>query len=123
MYPQQVPTNDTMQKVEIYLSARNLLDMDFFSKSDPYVKVFFKRAPNQKQFYLGKTETVQNNLNPNFTTSFKMDYIFEAHQQLRFELFDYDNGTNDDYLGSARCALGAVAGAKSQTLLLDIKSK
>lgn len=48
MNPQSGPISDTMQKVEIFLSARNLLDMDFFSKSDPYIKVFFKRAPSEK---------------------------------------------------------------------------
>lgn len=37
-----------MQKVEIFLSARNLLDKHLFSKSDPYVKVYFKRGPQQK---------------------------------------------------------------------------
>lgn len=37
-----------MQKVEIFLAARNLQDKDFFSKSDPYVKVYFKRGPGQK---------------------------------------------------------------------------
>ena len=70
---------------------------------------------------MGKTQTVSNNLNPNFSTTFKLDYIFEAHQTLRFQIFDYDDGTDDDFLGNASCTLGAVAGAKSQTLLVDIK--
>lgn len=39
---------------------------------------------------------------------------------MRFEIFDYDNGTDDDFLGAANCTLGAIAGAKSQTLLIDI---
>lgn len=51
-----------------------------------------------------------------------MDYIFEAHQSLRFEIYDYDDGKDDDFLGSANCTLGAVAGAKNQTILLDLKS-
>jgi hypothetical protein len=37
---------ETGQKIELFLNARGLGDLDFFSKSDPYVKVFFKRHPN-----------------------------------------------------------------------------
>jgi Ca2+-dependent lipid-binding protein len=111
-----------MQKVEIYLSARNLLDKDFFSKSDPYIKLYFKRDPSHKETYVGRTETINNNLNPNFNTAFKLDYVFEIHQELRFEIFDYDNGIEDDFLGEVKCSLGAVAGAKSQTLICDIKN-
>lgn len=54
--------------------------MDFFSKSDPYVKVYFKVGPQQAEKYLGKTETIDNNLNPNFNKTFIVDYIFETHQ-------------------------------------------
>lgn len=71
-----MPINDSMEKVEIFLSARKLLDMDFFSKSDPYVKVYFTRGPQQPEVYIGKTETIQDNLNPNFEKSFTLEYIF-----------------------------------------------
>ena len=37
---------ETSQKIEMFLNARGLGDLDFFSKSDPYVKVTFKRHPN-----------------------------------------------------------------------------
>jgi hypothetical protein len=43
-------SNETGQKIELFLSARNLMDMDTFSKSDPYVKVFLKRNYNAKNF-------------------------------------------------------------------------
>ena len=76
--------SDSMQKVEIFLSARNLLDMDFFSKSDPYIKVHFSSGPQRKPALIGRTETIDNNLNPNFTKSFKLDYIFEVKQELYF---------------------------------------
>jgi hypothetical protein len=45
----------TSQRVELYLSCRNLLDMDVFSKSDPYIKVYFRVGPNQMEKCLGKT--------------------------------------------------------------------
>lgn len=48
--------NNLSEKVEIYLCCRNLRDLDVFSKSDPYIKVSYKRDFTQKQFaVLGTT--------------------------------------------------------------------
>lgn len=38
------------ERVELYLSCRNLRDLDVFSKSDPYIKLSYKRDFTQKQF-------------------------------------------------------------------------
>ena len=95
--------------------------MDFFSKSDPYVKVYFKNSPQRQQMLIGRTETIDNNLNPNFVKSFTLDYIFEVKQELFFEVFDYDDGKNDDFIGSVRTTLGAIAGAKNQTCFLNLE--
>lgn len=44
------------QQIEIFLSGRNLKDKDFFSKSDPYVKVSYRRDFNCKSYIpLGRT--------------------------------------------------------------------
>lgn len=72
----QAVQNETSSKLELFISARGLYDMDVFSKSDPYVKVFFKKSPKMPFAVLGRTETVDNNLNPNFKKSFIVDYIF-----------------------------------------------
>lgn len=68
--------NEELVELEIFVSARGLYDMDVFSKSDPYVKVYFKRGPNQPWTLLGRTETIDNNLNPNFQRSFIVNYVF-----------------------------------------------
>lgn len=71
-----ITINEDLVQLELFVSARGLYDMDVFSKSDPYVKVSFKRAPNQPWTLIGRTETIDNNLNPNFQRSFIVDYIF-----------------------------------------------
>lgn len=38
------------ERVELFLSCRNLKDLDYFSKSDPYIKVNFRRDFNVKQY-------------------------------------------------------------------------
>jgi uncharacterized protein YciI len=48
--------NSLSEKIEVYISARSLKDADVFSKSDPYVKVAYKRDFTQKHYtLLGKT--------------------------------------------------------------------
>ena len=118
-------TTDEVVQLEIFLSARGLYDMDVFSKSDPYVKVYFKRSNTNQWGLLGRTETIDNNLNPNFQKSFVVDYIFEAKQELKFEVFDEDdknNANNDDFIGRIETTLGACAGARDQTLILNLQN-
>uniref|UniRef100_A0A3B5MKU2 Uncharacterized protein n=1 Tax=Xiphophorus couchianus TaxID=32473 RepID=A0A3B5MKU2_9TELE len=67
-------------KVEITVSCRNLLDMDTFSKSDP-----------SKRHDFGRTEVIDNTLNPDFVRKFMLDYFFEERQNLRFDLYDVDS--------------------------------
>jgi Ca2+-dependent lipid-binding protein len=104
------------------LSARNLKDLDVFSKSDPYIKILWKRDYTQHHFsVLGRTETIQNNLNPNFSKSFTIDFIFESRQDIRFEVYDDDEkGQKDDFIGYVETTVGALMGARSQTSILDI---
>ena len=70
-------TNNLSEKIEIYVSGRNFKDMDVFSKSDPYVKVSYKRDFSQKNYsVLGRTETKKNDLNPDYSKVFGIDYVF-----------------------------------------------
>ena len=67
---------DDRKKIEIFLSCRSLIEMDTFSKSDPYVIIFLKN--NDGQFLeLGRTETLLNNSNPTFVKTIVLDFIFE----------------------------------------------
>ena len=119
-------TTEEVMRLELFISARGLYDMDVFSKSDPYVKVYFKRSPTQPWSFMGRTETIDNNLNPNFHKSFQVDYIFEARQELKFEVYDEDdkdNAKNDDFIGSVETTLGALAGARDQTSILNLTAR
>jgi Ca2+-dependent lipid-binding protein len=117
--------SDVFTKVELFLSCRSLRNLDVFSKSDPYVKVSLKRDYTQLHFSpLGQTETVQNNINPNFARSFLVDYIFESRQDLRFEVYDDDHkGSQDDFIGYAETTLGNLMGARGQTAILDLREE
>ena len=84
--------NDLSSKVEIFVSCRNLKDLDTGSLSDPfcileeYVEPRINRTygggtmqqGNQAKWVeIGRSEIVVNSLNPDFSTSFTIDYYFE----------------------------------------------
>uniref|UniRef100_A0A8C4M296 Copine family member 9 n=1 Tax=Equus asinus asinus TaxID=83772 RepID=A0A8C4M296_EQUAS len=89
-------------KIEITVSCRNLLDLDTFSKSDPMVVLYTQSRASQEWREFGRTEVIDNTLNPDFVRKFVLDYFFEEKQNLRF----------DDFLGQAFLALGEVIGGQ-----------
>ncbi|XP_062852539.1 copine-8 [Trichomycterus rosablanca] len=102
-------------KVEITISCRNLLDRDTFSKSDPICVLYIQGIGNMEWREYGRTEVIDNTLNPDFVRKFILDYFFEERQNLRFDLYDVDskstNLSKHDFLGQAHCTLGEVVGS------------
>ncbi|CAL8360093.1 unnamed protein product [Lota lota] len=68
----------------------------------------------------GRTEVIDNTLNPDFVHKFIMDYFFEERQNLRFDLYDLDckseKLSKHDFLGQAFCTLGEVVGSLGSRL-------
>uniref|UniRef100_A0A665W9U2 Copine Vb n=1 Tax=Echeneis naucrates TaxID=173247 RepID=A0A665W9U2_ECHNA len=97
-------------KVEITVSCRNLLDKDTFSKSDPC-----EYAAETESLSFGRTEVIDNTLNPDFVRKYILDYFFEEKQNLRFDLYDVDSKSSDlskhDFLGQIFCTLGEIVGS------------
>lgn len=73
-------------RVQLTITCKNLVDADVFSKSDPMVVVFTNNSGHWSEF--GRTETIWDNLNPEFAKHFIMEYHFEMQQKLRFEVYD-----------------------------------
>uniref|UniRef100_A0A8D0CTW7 Copine Va n=1 Tax=Sander lucioperca TaxID=283035 RepID=A0A8D0CTW7_SANLU len=104
-------------KVEITVSCRDLLDRDTFSKSDPCEFSAFHDA-NCSLF--GRTEVIDNTLNPDFVRKYILDYFFEEKQTLRFDVYDIDSKSPDlakhDFLGQIYCTLGEIVGSPASRL-------
>ncbi|XP_048846371.1 copine-8 [Brienomyrus brachyistius] len=107
-------------KVEVTVSCRNLLDMDTFSKSDPICVLYTQGVGSKEWREFGRTEVIDNTLNPDFVRKFILDYFFEERQNLRFDLYDVDskstNLSKHDFLGQAFCTLGEVVGSLGSRL-------
>uniref|UniRef100_A0A671TZL3 Copine VIII n=1 Tax=Sparus aurata TaxID=8175 RepID=A0A671TZL3_SPAAU len=71
-------------------------------------------------FQFGRTEVIDNTLNPDFVRKFILDYFFEERQNLRFDLYDLDSKSDNlskhDFLGQAFCTLGEIVGSLGSRL-------
>nr|XP_023652637.1 copine-5-like [Paramormyrops kingsleyae] len=107
-------------KVEITVSCRNLLDKDTFSKSDPLCVLYTQEAETKQWKEFGRTEVIDNTLNPDFVQKYILDYFFEEKQNLRFDLYDVDSKSSDlskhDFLGQTFCTLGEIVGSPGSRL-------
>ncbi|CUG93539.1 copine i-like protein, putative [Bodo saltans] len=81
-------------KCTLYFKCQKLKDTDTFSKSDPYVVLY--RNDGTRLSRVGRTETINNNLNPIFQTTIEVEYFFETKQDFVLKLYDYDGHKNDD---------------------------
>jgi len=77
--------------MRLYISCRRLKDLDTFSPSDPYVHVYMRNTYEGEWIHLGLTEIVWDNLNPDFITTFTLDYHFEEQTYLFFKVYDSDD--------------------------------
>lgn len=111
---------DDVERLELYFSCRNLKNMDSLSKSDPQLILY--EMKNNRWEQIGKTEVIKDNLNPNFTTSFPIDFYFERKQPLRVEVRDIDSSTSFDLIGNAYFELGQIVGSHNNVLIQDIVS-
>lgn len=111
--------SDTI-KVQLFISCRKLKDVETFSNSDPFVEVYHKHSRGQ-WIKIGQTEVIWDNLNPDFTTIFTLNFCFEEQTYLNFKVFDanLENGKEVKglQLGEAECTLGEIAGAKGQQVI------
>uniref|UniRef100_G1N5J1 Copine family member 9 n=1 Tax=Meleagris gallopavo TaxID=9103 RepID=G1N5J1_MELGA len=91
--------------------------MDTFSKSDPVVILFVQGTGSSEWKEFGRTEVIDNTLNPDFVRKFVLDYYFEEKQNLRFDVYNVDSKScsiykQQDFLGQAFVALGEVIGSQ-----------
>lgn len=98
--------------IEMTLSCRDLPNMDVLSKSDPYCIVQMKEFWQDRFFEVGRTEKINDNLNPEWVKKFLINYNFETVQKMRFEIWDVDPDGND-FLGEYETTLGDIVASST----------
>ncbi|KAH9489380.1 Copine-8 [Bulinus truncatus] len=114
-------------KVEISVSCRKLRDLDVFSKSDPMCVLYMQDIMSQRYIEIGRTEIIKDNLNPQFSKHFIVDYFFEECQRLKFEVYDVDstshNLSQQDFIGEVEVTLGEMVGSTGGCIIRHLKNK
>lgn len=117
------PLNSTVPatKIEITVSCRNLLDVDTFSRSAPVVVLYVQGIGTKEWREFGRTEVIDNTLNPDFVRKFVLDYFFEEKQNLRFDVYNVDSRSSNmskhkSFLGQTFCTLGEIIGSTGSRL-------
>ncbi|XP_064821639.1 copine-9-like isoform X4 [Oncorhynchus masou masou] len=117
------PLNSTVPatKIEVTVSCRSLLNMDTFSKSDPVVVLYVQGIGTKEWREFGRTEVIENTLNPDFVRKFVLDFFFEEKQNLRFDAYNVDTRSSNiskhkDFLGQMFCTLGEIIGSTGSRL-------
>ncbi|KAK2502369.1 hypothetical protein MC885_006455 [Smutsia gigantea] len=80
----------------------SLSEFDSLAGSIPATKVEITVSCSMRHVYsrdgeqaFGRTEVIDNTLNPDFVRKFIVDYFFEEKQNLRFDLYDVDSKSPD----------------------------
>ena len=100
-------------RVQLFVSAKNLADLDFITQSDPYCTLKVKNSKHGSYIEYGKTEMIDNNLNPKWVKHFTVQYFFEGTQWLCFEVWD-DDEEEAELIGMAELRLSEVMNAPGQ---------
>ncbi|CAL8074663.1 unnamed protein product [Orchesella dallaii] len=117
-FAERLPYVNPSSQIELTISARSLLNLDPITQSDPLCVVFIQDSTTSWEWMeLGRTETICNNLNPEWKTKFIVDYRFEERQMLELIICDKDcrrtqnSQDNLDFLGKLQCSVGEVVSA------------
>eukprot|EP00768_Dysnectes_brevis_P007744 gnl/Dysnectes_brevis/665_a733_2007.p1 GENE.gnl/Dysnectes_brevis/665_a733_2007~~gnl/Dysnectes_brevis/665_a733_2007.p1 ORF type:complete len:537 (+),score=166.02 gnl/Dysnectes_brevis/665_a733_2007:34-1644(+) len=112
--------------ISLSFRAENLHDRDLIGFSDPICFVSFYNDVTRQWTFIGRTEAIKNNLNPNWTTSVMVPFKFEIPQQLRFSVYDVDDFsrlddvTRHDFLGQVDIDLASIVTSPGSHLKLSL---
>lgn len=115
-----IAPSEGYEKLELYFSCMKLPDKDVMSKSDPFISCKVNTRGQTQQIPLGQTETLRNNLNPQFQRPITVNYFFESVQNLFIECRDDDGGGSSEILGTATCTISQILMSPSEGLTLPL---
>lgn len=118
-------TEALYERAEIFFAAKNLVDKDLFSKSDPFA-VLFRKNDDGQWVEVGRTEVIQDNLNPTWDARFVLEYHFEVVQELKVAVYDEDSKGNPDLsrhdlLGEGVFTLSNLMTSRGQGLAIELQ--
>uniref|UniRef100_A0A3B1IQ86 Copine family member 9 n=1 Tax=Astyanax mexicanus TaxID=7994 RepID=A0A3B1IQ86_ASTMX len=105
-------------KIEVTVSCSSLISCSLclsVSLFSTVVVLYIQGIGTKEWREFGRTEVIENTLNPDFVRKFVLDFFFEEKQNLRFDVYNVDtrssNISKHDFLGQTFCTLGEIIGS------------
>ena len=107
-------------EMQLYFRGEKLADKDTFSKSDPYCVCYaqMQGARGPQWVEVGRTEKIDDNLNPVFQKPINVQFFFELKQEFKVVIYDDDGQKDDsknDKLGEVDFTLSKVVSSRRHT--------
>jgi len=109
------PAESIEEKVELYLSCE--LDSDSYE-----IQIDTYRVNNGKPSLLSQTEVMKGSNRLEFTKSILVDFVFEAKQNMRFDIMNVKDPSHPQFIGKVETTLSKIVGVGSSTASFDILS-
>lgn len=113
--------NTALEKIGLFISARELPNLQTFSVTDAFAVIFIKDPRTGAFSRVGETDVVKNTLDPNWVNMITMEYIFEAVQEVKIQIYHYhegkplDNLAKHTFIGEAKFTLSSLMRSTNQT--------
>ena len=109
--------------------CENLPNMDFLSKTDWFL-VLYELSSQQKWTEVGRTEIIEDNLNPEFIQAVQVVYNFEEDQKYKIEAYDADDFDQPilplekaNYIGEVCFDIQRLVSRQDRSLQLTLANK
>ena len=101
---------DPEQEIELFVEAKDLVDLDYFSVSDPICKLSKRDVISDGGNFeeVGETEVIDNNLNPKWIKHFTVMFSFLKDLDLKFEVENYNGPEDRDPIGQCTITLSEL---------------
>ncbi|GMH42146.1 hypothetical protein BSKO_10065 [Bryopsis sp. KO-2023] len=98
------------------INARGVLAMDASGTSDPYCTVFVGSSSR-------RTSSIKKTLNPdwNETFVFHTDDVQHSRGRIKFQVWDADDWSKDDFLGQAKVDLRQIMNNEGSEVTIELK--
>lgn len=142
---QQFPLDGNSDFVQDHMNiafcCRDVAKMDFFSPSDPFLKVYIReKNPEEAEILkyfvgdelqvqgskawtlLSETPYINDEPNPIFTQLMQLNYKPSKIQHIRVEVYDFDLTTAHDFIGASEFTISEILTAKSSSITRAMQS-
>jgi len=115
--------NSNIIGLRLFLKAEGLPNKAGMFKgiSDPCATVTAISYRSHDKIDLGTTEVLKNNLNPEWTTSFPLEYELETNMNIVVEVFDKMSKGKDIGMGSVSLDVNELYNAEGKTMVVNMK--